>query len=218
MNIIWNKNPLCTVIELTEQEQELFKLKIRVKELEETIFEAHFEFDHLDWYNKAIKPKTLEEAVQNVKKNLDPSYIYGEGEHEGKGLDARVNELFEYYMADLQGSHVGDCTCVPCSCTKCHAEDLLGLNTIKGLGKHSAYKIDSAFGKNNERTIDEALEHLKNYKVTPPTENLEGWARAGGWEQHVPRWTAEAKAAYEWLLAYRQAHPEVAGSPVSEQK
>lgn len=203
MKIIWNKNPLRTVIELDEFEKKEFWYKIKIKELEEIVTTGHFTLSHHEWHNKAIKPRTLEETVAEAMRELDPSYVYNEGESEGKGIDARVQELFEYYMADLAGPHVGDCTCVPCSCTKCHAEDILGINTIKGLGKHSAYKVDSAFGKNNERSIDEALEHLKNY--VPKAD----WA---GWEAHADRWTKEAKAAYEWLLAYRQAHPEVAGA------
>lgn len=218
MNIIWNKNPLYTVIELTEQEQEIFKLKIKIHELEEDLGSASVYLDpqNASWIMKpsARRPEghTLETLVEEVRNDyLDMSYMYGEGKYEGKGLDARVDELFEYYMTDLKSSHGGDCTCFPCSCSKCHAESLLGIDTIKGLGKHSAHKILGAFGKNNERSIDEALEHLKNYTVTPPTENLDGWEKVGGWEKHVPRWTAEAKAAYDWLLAYRTAHPEVAG-------
>jgi hypothetical protein len=28
----------------------------------------------------------------------------------------------------------------------------------------------------------------------------------GGFDAHIPRWKAEAKIAYEWLLNYRNEH------------
>jgi hypothetical protein len=212
MNIIWNKNPLDTIVELTDHEKEIFKLKIKIHELEEDLGTAavYLNPQNATWVMSKCPSRpnghTIESLIDEVlDRYLNMAYMYGEGEHKGKGLDKRVDDLFSYYMDDLAGTHAGDCTCVPCSCTKCAAESLLGIDTIKGLGKHSAYKINMAFGK-NERTLDEALEYLKSFKVEPPTENLEGWAKVGGWEQHVPRWEAEAKAAYEWLLQYKQDH------------
>lgn len=222
MKIIWNKNPLRTVIELDDHDKEMLKLKIKVNQLEEDMGSASVLLDpkNASWVMKpsAKHPegRTLESLVSEVLNDyLDLSYMYSEGKYDGKGLDARVDEILAYYLDDLKGPHFGDCVCFACSCTKCHAEELLGVDTIRGLGKYAAHKIEGAFGKNSERTIDEALEHLKNYEVTPPTENLDGWAKVGGWEKYVPRWTAEAKAAHEWLLKYREDHPEVAGSTES---
>ena len=96
-------------------------------------------------------------------------------------------------------AHCGDCTCVPMTCTKCMAEEWLGINTIKGCGKHGLYKIDGAFRRNGGAavSIEEAIENLRNYD--PKAD----WA---GWEVHAPRWMAEAKRALGWLIAYRDAH------------
>ena len=203
MKIIWNKNPLHTVIELDEFEKKEFWYKIKIKELEEKITSAYFTLDHHEWYNKTVKPQTLEETISEAKKLLNPSYVCNEDEYEHKGIDAKVQQIFEHYMKDLAGSHFGDCICVACPCSKCHAEEILGINTIKDLPKHSAHKINNAFGKENERSIDEVLEYLKNY--VPKAD----WK---GWEAHADRWIAEAKAAYDWLLVYRQTHPEIISS------
>lgn len=211
MKINYNKNPLCTTIELTEHEKEVFKLKIRIKELEEMIFTGHWTLKHHDWWNKTIakdgkdKPvRSLQDTMNEAMDELDPNYIFGDEDGKSK-FDKRVDELFDYFMADLESSHMGDCVCFACSCSKCHAEELLGVNTIKGLGKHSAHKIDSAFGPKNEKSLDEVLEHLQNYNPTPP-QDMTAWDKVGGWAQHLPRWKDEARKAYDWLLAYKNEH------------
>ena len=92
MKITYTPNPLCTVIELDEHEQEAFKLKIKIEQYEDMIFSAHF-------------------ALTN---------------------------------------------------------------------------------------------RLKDYGPKPQTGS--GWDKVGGFEAHIPRWKAEAKSAYEWLLAYQAQH------------
>jgi len=209
MKITYNKNPLKTTVELDDHEKEVFRLKIKVKELEEDLSSASIYLDpkNASWVMNSTprRPQghTLETLIEEVRKDyLDMDYMFGE-KGEEHSLDKRVDMLLEHYLEELMGWHVGDCTCVPCSCSKCHAESILGIDTIKGLGKHSAYKVDSAFGKDNEKTIDEALESLRNYDPKPTGP---GWDKLGGYEQYVPRWKAEAASAYEWLLNYRNTH------------
>lgn len=203
MKITWHKNPLFTAIELDDHEKEILWHKIRQEELEEIISTAHFTLTHHDWWNKNIakegKQRSLQDTIDAAAEELDPDYWCSD---EKSKLDKRTDELHARYLKELTLSHCGDCTCFPMSCPKCHAEVLLGINTIGGLNKYGAHKILAAFGKNNERTFDEALEALRNYDPQPPTENLEAWAKVGGWEQHVPRWKKEAQQAYEWLLEY----------------
>lgn len=219
MKITYTPNPLRTIIELDDHEKEVFKLKLKIEQLEEDIFAAAYELDpkNANWTmsssHRHPNGRTQEELIAGVlSDHLDTSYLYSEGEYKGRGLDARVDELFGYYVDDLRGSHAGDCTCVACSCTKCHAEGMLGIDTIKGLEKHAAHKIQAAFDYREgdewkTRSLDEVLEILRTYEPGKPSPESEAaWAKAGGWEQHVPRWTKEAKAAYEWLLNYRNEH------------
>ncbi len=216
MKIVWNENPLLTQIFLDEHEKKEFWYKIKIEEMEENIIlDAWF---HLDQDGKNKEYFDLKRA----RSNLDPNYIYPDWNDNSKKdqkseLDKRVDQLFEYYIDDLEhNSHCGDCTCVPCSCSKCHAENLLGIDTRKGLGKHEAYKIQGAFRKdkegmyydrNNQRTISEAIEILKNHDTNPT--KPKDWPDMVGFESHIPRWNKEAVNAIEWLENYRDEHFKV---------
>jgi hypothetical protein len=206
MKIIYNKNPLRSVIELDEHEKEIFKMKIKEEELLDAISSAHFTLTHHEWRNaNTKKTRTIEETIAEAVEELDTNYVYSSGKYKDNGLNERVNLLYDHYMTDLQGTHAGDCCCFACSCSKCHAEEMLGIDTMKGLGKHEAYKIDSAFGRNNEKSIDEVLEYLRTYEPVPPTDTTT-WDKVGGWLKHVPRWKEETKKAYSWLLDYKNTH------------
>lgn len=107
---------------------------------------------------------------------------------------------------ELQGSHGGDCVCWPCTCFKCLAEDHLGISTTKGLGKHEGSYIMGAFGKNRDRTIDEAIESLKvNHSYETRDKVWDKYPREE-YEKHIPRWESERKNALEWLEAYKKEH------------
>lgn len=111
--------------------------------------------------------------------------------------DAKEGDRFTGYAIKAleEEEHCGDCTCVPASCEKCFAEEMLSIDTIKGCGKHQLYKIRDAF--KDGVGITDAIARLEAYE--PKAE----WE---GWEAHVPRWKAEAKDALKWLCAYRDEH------------
>ncbi len=190
MKINWHKNPLYSEVLLSEQEKRELWWKIRSEEMQDLLYEAHFRLKEGPHFN-------IEEARNHVK----PDYYLSDT---GKtGLDKRADELLAHFIEELAGWHVGDCTCVACPCSKCHAESLLGIDTIPGLSKHAAYKIRDAFGAANSAALDDVIEQLRDYEPTPPAD-VESWNKVGGWDKHVPRWRAEAAGAYEWLLAYRE--------------
>lgn len=125
------------------------------------------------------------------------------GEICNMGID---HEDVQMYVADLQYSHGGDCVCWPCTCSKCRAESFLGIDTIKGLGKHEGRKIMSAFGNNDDRSIDEALEVLKTpYDYEKRHSSWEKYTREE-YERHIPRWEVEKKRAIAWLEKYKEEH------------
>jgi len=102
-----------------------------------------------------------------------------------------LNALHGDFVTALRDAHIGDCTCVPCSCLKCHAEGYLGIDTIPGLANYLAYKVNVAFGRDNERSLDEAIVALE------PQSSL--------WD------SAEIRQAQEWLIGYRAALGEWLG-------
>lgn len=109
------------------------------------------------------------------------------------GLDiealAERTHAFEF-LAELEKVHCGDCTCVPASCTKCHAEETAGVETTAGLGRHEGHALS---GFKAGTTIDEMVEKLK-----VPSVATEDWQRP-----HIGRWTAERSRALAWLIKYK---------------
>ncbi len=186
MKINYNKNPLYTTIELDEQEKKELWYKIKIAELEEHLLGAELYLSE--------NPKWFD--LNKAREEVNSAHLESENGQKSK-LDKWCDQMLNYYTSELMASHAGDCTCFPCSCGKCHAEDLIGVHTTQGLGKHSAHKILNAFGQNNEKTIEEAIEYLANYE---PTSSWEGW------EAHAQRWKAEAKAAHDWLVDYKNKH------------
>jgi len=177
MNITWAQNPLATTIELDEREKREFWLMLKIEELKDRLIAVHVYLQEGQFFdlNKARK------AVEQVDSD--------------ESLDARVNQLHSWHLEALAGSHGGDCTCDPCSCPKCIAENILGIDTIAGLKKHEANKIESAFRRG--KTLSKTIEELANYAPESC------WPGA---EAHFERWRQEAKNAHDWLVKYRDEH------------
>lgn len=198
MRLVWNENPLNTVVELDEHETEVLWLKVKIDQLSWRLHGAHFylterkEYNHFD--------------LDRARQECDPDYLYNdEGGKENSKIDQRVDMIMEEYLTCLKLPHVGDCTCVAATCDKCIAEELLGIHTTRGLGQHEAVKIHSAFGEymrpwKRKRDIHQVIKYLENYDAA---KNPPDWE---GWEPHVDRWNTEAKDACEWLKKYRNEH------------
>ncbi len=201
MNILWNPNPLCSVIELDVSDKRWLRERLKVEDLLERIGEAHFDLDPVNqkWSNENIKrepyPLTSEGFANRAKGALDYEYLLGEKDYEGRKYEEYIDQRLVWAFEAIAGPHSGDCTCNPCSCVKCQTEEILGTHTIAGLGKHEASKIDGQFSSG--ATLDEAIENLRNYKPTATKE----WM-----EPHLARWTEEGRRAFEWLSKYKTEH------------
>jgi hypothetical protein len=188
MNIIWNKNPLATVIELNDYEKQILALKLKIESHEESLFSAWF-------YLTDEKCPDME----RVKEELNPKGWMEEDQEEGESH--HYQKMVDYCIAELAGVHGGDCTCVPCSCLKCHAEDMIGVNTIKGLGKHGGHTIDAIFRENPDISLAGAIEKLENYN--PVIKEGSGWEkRPEEFASYIPRWREQSLQAAKWLREY----------------
>lgn len=188
MIIHWAENPLRSIVEVEEKDIERMSTSVRNDVLYDYIFLLRV---YVDEEGNSYNPQKAIETLKNF------SY---------KTIEADVDEQVNQYILALKDIHGGDCTCVPCSCTKCFAEYSLGINTIEGLGKHAANYINSAFYKEGPEyaSIDEALEYLLNYKVAPYDPNS-SWKNMGKeyYDSWISKWESDAKKAYGWLLNYK---------------
>lgn len=191
MKINWHQNPLRTTVEVDDRDKQMILLGIQNEEYVEILCS-------LDLWMKGKIKKDTPPTMEDIQKQISRW-----GEICNMGID---HEDVQLYVSDLQYSHGGDCTCWPCTCSKCRAESFIGIDTIKGLGKHEASNIMGAFGEKGDRTIDEALEVLKapyNYENRDPA-----WDKypREEYEKHIPRWEAERKKAIDWLQKYKEEH------------
>lgn len=177
MNIVWNENPLKSVIELTEEDKKVFLLKLRLFKLKGNIIAAYME---------------LTRQAPNIKLAI----------HHLHFNDNYTDDDFKIYFDSLSEEHLGDCVCQPCSCLKCFVEELLEIDTLgPGFTKNIGNHISSAFEK--DRNLDDAIDYLKNYS---PEKNLgEAWNGKDA-SPYFERWSREAALAYDYLVKYKAEH------------
>lgn len=177
MKIIYNQNPLKTKVGLSELDLANMRNKLKIEQIYNEIFESYYKVDNID----TIK-LTLEILIDSE-------------DNEDSKINKEVERLISYYVQELtQGySHLGDCTKVCCSCTKCNAEDTLGINTLEGLVCLSY--IDSAFDK-PDTTLSQAIENLSS-----PSKSTEDWHAP-----YIDSWNIQRIAALESLKKYRDKH------------
>lgn len=207
MRVIWAPNPLRSIVELDDADTLLLRERLKVQELQERITSAYFALDpeHQAWLATIrSKERTPEKSLTEALTWLDLDYLLDGAERHGKTLDQALDERLASYVQELASEHSGDCTCVPCSCLKCQAESLLGIDTIAGLGNHEACNIGVVFKANEgETSIEDALQRLASYRPVWSPDNRYSEEE---FQKHVPRWTEEGRRAHAWLDAYRREH------------
>lgn len=188
MKINWHPNPFRTSVEIDDRDKQMILLAIQNEEYVDILCSLDL------WMEGKIKkdtPPTMEDIQKQTSRW---------GEICNMTVDS---EEVRYYVSYLDTEHMGDCTCVPCSCVRCHVEEMLNINTIKGLGKHQAHKVLGAFGRDGTNTIDEAIESLEQ---NPEYKKPDSWPDSIGYDVHIPRWEKERESALKWLKAYKKEH------------
>lgn len=174
--IIYKPNPLESQVILNEDEKRELFLRLKIWCLE----------DHLSDIEMC-----LEETPPNITKALEYCRMENYGDEEAKDMMDR------WVFDSLVDTHAGDCICHPYTCSKCFAEDLLGIDTIPGLKKHEANAIYQLFRGNPEITIDEVIVKL-------PIDISE--EHATRYPDHVERWRQERINAQKWLIEYKEKY------------
>ncbi len=195
MKIQYAENPLASKIILSDAEKKELWYRIKIDEMQNRVYSAMFSLEEGQYFD-----------IKRARHQLDENYWFPDKDDEKSKLDQRVDTLFEHYITSLEeGWHIGDCVCVPCSCSKCHAESLIGVDTMNGIYKHPASNILSVFdstthdGKprahlKDDATCQEMIDHLK---ANPPKVTE-------GWEQYHERWITEHELTIDWLERYQR--------------
>jgi hypothetical protein len=181
MKITWAPNPLSTTVELDKTEKQVLRARLEIEDLEERLVGVNV---HLSDSTPEGIAKANEEA------NLD--FMDGEPK---RRRDERLDLMARHCAEELMGEHCGDCTCVPMSCMKCYAEQMMRVDTLGPIGKHELSAISEAFRQDSVETTAQAISHMEN---NPPLAD-EAWKIP-----HIERWTAERDNA----IAYLKAHAE----------
>ena len=193
MKITYAANPMNSTVELNEQEQKDLLARIKLEQLKEEIGYAAF---LLGDQQSAGRPEDIRKATESLVR-CNQSFYGAGGEEAGNAFDQRCGEILQQCLKDLQQPHCGDCTCVPCSCGKCYAEELLGISTIEGLGKHEGHKLSTMKAG---ATASEIITELAAY---------DPYARCtwGTPDQALAeRWKQEANNALQWMRKYQAEH------------
>ena len=176
MKIIWNQNPLRSVVELDDRDKEYMRATQRNEEL----------LDALCYIGK-----TDEDRLAHHKEITSDKFL--------AELDEEVERVLGYLFSALEEGewHAGDCVCFPCSCTKCVAENVLGISTIPGIGTQFHY-IQQAYAAihrdtGHDASIDEAIMWMKNKKMDATS-------------PYFNRMTEQNASALSWLKHYKELH------------
>jgi hypothetical protein len=188
MKINWNQNPLYSTIDVDDKDRHMILLSLQTDKYSELLCD-------IDMY--------IETSTKNATP-IDMKYITNKISGWSTICDMEVDDAeVERCVTFLQESHGGDCTCWPASCMKCYAESMLGVNTLEGLGKHSANKIMGAFSNNN--TISDAIKILETEQSYTKTALWDMFTQEE-YEKHIPRWKNEKEIAAIWLIKYKEMH------------
>jgi len=135
-----------------------------------------------------------EEEKLELRNKLYRYHRYEWEESEEDSLEWTEHQ-YPYVLESLTSgeTHMGDCTKVSCSCNKCYAEEIWGVNTAEGLVNYRY--IVGAYHKTED--INQAIKNLE----TASTEYNEEWH-----QPHIKRWEAERLAARDSLIDYKDKH------------
>jgi hypothetical protein len=180
MRVEYTENPLDIRFYIDAHERKVLHMQLQIADLEETVSYAAYSLG---------KPPVDLEAL---RRRFSTDHLYS---------DTRLKELDDaaaVYESELRSFHSGDCTCVPCSCTKCYALDLIGLSAqdpTYAIGKHEMSKIGAAFQAGVD-TCEKAIAHLEEHDES---ELKEDWQLP-----HLERWEKERHNAIKFLKHYKE--------------
>lgn len=206
-------NPLNAKIILSESAKRELALMIAMEELEEPAYSAFYHAKDCAGIGSTVDGKfvpnepNFARAISEMENWRDTWFGKdGNGDvAEGVCLSSAdrwlANERVQMWLEEIDTEHCGDCTCVPCSCTRCHMERLLGIDTLP-VGKHVAYRLrdlwlgDCGSDEQKEEIRQRhAANKAKNYGLTDE--------QLGHWK---PKWDEQQGRAEEYYAEHKRLY------------
>lgn len=153
VTVTLTKNPLNAKVDMTESAKREFALIAWMQNLVENYFLTGRFYLKANCGTKQDGvytpfPSQPDKAVEWLERGEEIWYEGWYGEKNGE-VDTRnlprmdrimQDDRVQCLLADLNSEHGGDCTAFACSCTRCYAEDILGINTLP-VGKSIGYRM-----------------------------------------------------------------------------
>lgn len=197
ITITLTENPLQSKVTMTESARREFVLRFALKQMEDIAWEVKFRNDE---QSSSFKPERAADAVTTFTE-FEGHDVYPENSFSFWEAFGKKNHLDSYIHA-LNEEHGGDCTAVACSCIRCWAESLAGIDTCPG-GKHMNARIAALFAApitdpklvayQAERK-QKSDEYWEKFKQEKPQE----------WEAIQVRWAKERADLDEYMRKHRQ--------------
>ncbi len=186
MKVNWHEHPFLTTVELDDRDKEHLLLAYQRDRYEDILFDIEIQIDNGSDINSIKKKLSSYADICNLVVD---------------------SEIIQNFIDELNYPHMGDCTCDAISCIRCKVEDMVGIDTLKGLGPHAARKVKAAYGGDTSgkanRTITEAIECLEK---VPDYTRPDTWPKDMEYDAYIPKWENDRHAALKWLKQYKQEH------------
>lgn len=157
--------------EYDEKDHEIAKLRYILSEVHEHLYDLYFYSGaEGEQYKKYNTPEEIGKKIHDFLYNEDGYCDLPDGTSKEDINDFAKKRNWEYYSTDMgpTGYHVGDCTAVPASCSKCYAEQFYDFKTPYE-GKHSGWKALHIFQNVEKQKQEQAItvfeEMRKNNKI-----------------------------------------------------
>lgn len=139
-------DPMCAKVDLDEKAIRELTLLLALRHLSDLLFEVQYSLQEADVvrakkYMESFSEHSAHETIGGESFDFWRQFV----------SDEKVAEAISY----LNEPHCGDCICVPCSCARCWMEDLVGLDTTGGLGKHAFRLVPSVLRNGAGKSADD---------------------------------------------------------------
>lgn len=189
MKITYNSNPFATTVELDDTDRKYLSLAIQL----EAALSSINSYRVLD----TTKDNQREYQRQHIERMNTIAF----------GTTSTDAELKEYEEA-LLDVHTGDCVQCPCTCRKCLAEQMLGIDTLQGLSDPAIAGYLFFCFVEAGRIVDRNVSEVFDFLNTPNQQKPDSWANytQEEYEKHIPTFESHRLAALAWYTAYVTQH------------